>query len=163
MAGMGGGAAYQMLTVPQDAISENARNSAGIKAQNMRQQKQLNADKAKEDAAAKDKAYKDTDLPEESFKSTVTGFDNLDDINRDFANKGIDEYTKTGTLAREAFDKGDKKNYQNLLNKQKKIKSSFDNHSNDQAALSKLNEAYMKLDSEGKISPVDSEWEQIMD
>jgi hypothetical protein len=98
-----------------------------------------------------------------TFKAVVTGLDNLDDINRDFANTGLSEYQKAGYEAREAFDKGDKKNYQLLLNKQKKIKNSFENHSNDQTQMAELNKAYMKLDSEGKISPVDSEWEKVMD
>ena len=163
MAGMGGGAAYQMLRVPEDDIGENARNFANISAQNMRQQKQLNADKEAAQAKARDEAYTATDLGDEDFKAVVTGLDNLDDINRDFANTGIDEYQKAGYEAREAFDKGDKKTYQQLLNKQKKIKSSFENHSNDQAMIAELNKNYMKLDSEGKISPVDYEWEQIMD
>ncbi len=163
MAGMGGGAAYQMLRVPEDDIGENARNFANISAQNMRQQKQLNADKEAAQAKARDEAYTATDLGDEDFKVVVTGLDNLDDINRDFANTGVSEYQKAGYEAREAFDRGDKKAYQLLLNKQKKIKTSFENHSNDQTLMAELNKTYMKLDSEGKISPVDSEWEKVMD
>jgi uncharacterized protein YqfA (UPF0365 family) len=67
MAGMGGGAAYQMLRVPEDEIGENARNFANIAAQNMRQQKQLNADKEAAQAKARDEAYKATDSGEEDF------------------------------------------------------------------------------------------------
>ena len=163
MAGVGGGAAYIRLQVPKDDISANARNFAGIEAANARHQAGINEGKRKDAEAAKKKAYADTELPDDAFKNDVTGFDNIDDINRDFASSGVDLYIDLGRQAREAYDKGDNATYRNLVQKQKKILNSFDNHTNDQKMLGKLNADYMKLDTEGKISPVDEEWEKVMD
>lgn len=162
----GGGAAYQRLTVPKDDISANARNAANISAANMRQQKALNAQKEAADKIKKERAnvlaYKQTKLPDDAFKTTVTGFDSRDDIARHFAGKSIEGFTNEGRLAREAQAKGDYKAYNNHVENQQKILSQFDNFVSNEKYLSEINKHWVDLSREGKVSPVDEEYEQVM-
>ena len=155
-----GAAAYQQLEVPQDAISENARHAASLAAANARQQKALNAQKAKEDKADKDKAFKATELPDDAFRTKVTGFGGRDDNLRDFSSTSIDRYTELGEQAREAFGKDDAE-YNSLLAQQQKVLQSFDNINEDEQKLTGIFKNYKDLADADRISPVEDEWDDF--
>ena len=156
-------AAGKQLQVPKDNIDQGLQYWGGIAARENAEAKKAEALKKKEDAAARNKAFKDTELKDDAFKTTVTGFDSRDDVVRNFASTAIEGYTNIGVKAREAYDKGDYKSYKSFLDEQQKVLSQFKNLTNNEEHLAKVNENYVKLANEGKISPVDNEWEGLME
>lgn len=99
----GGGAAFQKLTVPKDDISANARHFGAIAAQNMRQMRQINADKEKakvlkEDADKKaiDDKYK---IDIDNYNISDAGFDDENGANQALSRE---VYTRGNELTREA-------------------------------------------------------------
>lgn len=163
MTRVSGAAAYQRLQRIDNQISQNANAAADRAAANMRQKRALNAQKAKDDEAARGKAYDETNMPDDAFKTTITGFDSRDDVARSFATKATEGYTNAGRLAREAYDKGDQTEYRRQLDNQKKILSQFKNFTNNEGHLAELNKQWVTMGKEGKISPVDDRWEQFME
>lgn len=163
MTAVSGAAAYQQLRVPQDSIDNNNSQAANRAAQKGNQQRALNAQQAKDNAKAKAKALDETKLPDDAFKTTITGFDSRDDVARSFATKSTDGYTNAGRLAREAYERGDQAEYRRQLDNQKKIMSQFKNFTNNEGHLAELNKQWVTMGKEGKISPVDDKWEQFME
>lgn len=161
-----GAAAYQRLTVPKDDISANARHAASVSAGNMRQQKALNArDKNQKEQLTRErkaKAAAQTALGEDDFKTTVTGFDSRDDIARKYAMDSINDFIKVGREAREASARGDDKTYQDRVATQQKILTQFNNFTNNEEHLKEISKHWSDLEREGKISPVDSEYREVM-
>jgi hypothetical protein len=157
-----GAAAYKQLQVPQDNINQGLQYWGGIAAKQGAEARARNEKRRLAEDAAKQKAYSAADLPDDAFKTKVTGFDTRDDIVRNFASTAIDGYVNLGEEARAAYDRGDYKSYRSTLDKQQKLLSQFENLTNNEEHLAKINQEYVKLELEGKISPVDKEWRQLM-
>jgi hypothetical protein len=168
MATTGGGAAYQRLEVqrlevPKDGIGQAMQYWGGIQAQRRADQEEAAAKKKAAEDVARKEAYKATRVPDDAFRTMVTGFDNRDDIARNFASKAMEGYTKSANLAREAWDRGDKAEYQRYLDNMDKTLGEFDNFTNNEEHLKGIAENYATLAREGKLNPVDEEYEQFME
>jgi hypothetical protein len=135
----------------------------GIQAQRRADQEEAAAKKKAAEDEARKEAYKATRVPDDAFRTKVTGFDNRDDIARNFATKAMEGYTNSANLAREAWDRGDKAEYQRYLDNMDKTLGEFDNFTNNEKHLAEIATNYATLAGDGKLNPVDEEYEQFME
>lgn len=157
-----GAAAFQQLQTSGQPVQRALENVTAVAEQRGREKRQEKAAQEKAYQKERTTAFDKLNIADDDFQFKVSGFDSRDDVVRDFAAKSVDQFTKLGDKAREAFDSGDLKSYQKYSNLQQKLKSNFTNFTQGEEALTKIHDNYMKLANEGKISPVDEEYEGLM-
>lgn len=157
-----GGSAYTRLRRIDDGMSQSLQYWGGLAAQ-----KKLHDDaRAEREQVRKQEALDSDlsalDLAPDDFQTTVTGFDTRDDIMRDYATHNTDEYLKWAKIGRDARLRNDDKTYRQAVAMQQRLKSNFKNIANSEPALKELHDNFMTMAQEGKISPVDEEYEGVM-
>lgn len=160
--GAGGAAAFQQLRAPQDSIGVALRD---ISATAERRTARREAREEREGVRLEKErttAFDKLDIADDDFKFKVTGFDSRDDVIRDYATKSVEQFTEIGDQAKIAFDAGNIKEYNNLLGKQRKIKSNFIDIKAGEEALIKIEAKYRDIANKGDMSPVDEEYEGVM-
>lgn len=158
-----GASAYTRLEKPDDSISQGLQfwgQMASTEQENekLRQEREsVRKEKADADFAS---AYGSL----EEFKQKVTGFDTYDEIGSDYTNKIRDEYINQYKIAQKARESGNKQELINAEMRMKKLKGTFSQVGDINTNLAKLNEDYVKMAQEGKISGVDADnWEAQME
>lgn len=157
MATQGGGAAYQRLQPLQDSLNQ------GLQYWGAQIGQRAGEERARKDAqdAARAKAKEDWEtkwgLSSEDFINQYTGFTSYDEFAKDGANYMRDAYVQASREGSQALESGDLEARRNAELKMSKIKNNFNNFKAGQESFAKLFQDYQKLDSEGKISGVDSQ------
>ena len=163
MTKVGGGAAYSKLRDLDNSVSQGLQfwgqqEATRQENEKLRQERELvRKEKADADFAS---AYGSI----EEFKQKVTGFDTYDEIGADYTNKIRDEYINQYKIAQKARESGNKQELINAEMRMKKLKGTFSQVGDINTNLAKLNESYVKMAQEGKISGVDADnWEAQME
>ena len=155
------GAGYRELKRVGNYIAPNVSKAADRLAANARQQKSLNAaEKARQDKRLDD-ALKEADVDTEALQSKVTGFQNRDDVARDYATTATERSMKYAQLAREAATSGDWKTHRAYIDRMNRIKGDFKNAVNDEKFLGDLFSQHQKSFLDGKID--DDDWLDFME
>ena len=161
MAKVTAGAGYKELKRVGNYIEPNVNKAADRIAANARQQKQLNAvEKARQDKRL-DEALREADVDTEALQSKVTGFQNRDDVARDYATTATERSMEYAEMAREAASNGDWKTHRANIDKMNRIKGDFKNAVNDEKFLGELFADHQKGFLDGKID--DDDWLDFME
>ena len=157
-------AAFLRLQKPDNQISTGLQYWGGLKAQRGAE------DRARQEreGVRKNKEIGDWEgkwsLKEGDFANQYTGFNNYDDVARDFSTHAIDKYVKYQREARQALESGDLMKKRELEGKLMKVKNSFKEFSKGQKAYGELNTKYVEGAQNGSISGVDAgSWEAVME
>ena len=138
----GGGAAYQRLTVPQDAISENARHFGGIAAQNMRQMRALNAEKQVRQEEADKEISEKYQIDPSKYNITDAGYDDENQANIALSREIVQRDTAMMREAKELAMAGKTDEAQVLYDEVKMNQLSFKNEQ-ELSATQKANFDFM--------------------
>jgi len=123
MAKVSGGAAYQRLQVPKDGISQ-AMQFWGTKIGEQQQRKKL-GDQAVQEAEKKRRAKMLEGLPDTNLTAVMMNQKSADHVNRNFAIMQTNKAKEYERLAREAWDRGDDKEYYRYSGLANQVVSSF--------------------------------------
>ena len=159
----GGGSAYVRLEKPDNSISQGLQ-FWGQQAAQERQNNKLLKEREQIRQDEKEKEFDKNFGGLEEFKAKVTGFDTYDQIGADYTTKVRDEYVNEYHRASEALRTGNYQERKDAEMRMRTMKGTFAQIGDINTTLAKLNESYVKMAQEGKISGVDADnWEAQME
>ena len=159
----GGGSAYVKLEKPDNSISQGLQ-FWGQMASKEREDNKLRKEREQIRQDEKEKEFDKNFGGLEEFRTKVTGFDTYDQIGADYTTKVRDEYVKEYTRASEALRTGNYQERKDAEMRMRTLKGTFSQIGDINTTLAKLNESYVKMAQEGKISGVDADsWEAEME
>ena len=159
----GGGSAYVRLEKPDNSISQGLQ-FWGQQAAQERQNNKLLKEREQIRQDEKEKEFDKNFGGLEEFRTKVTGFDTYDQIGADYTTKVRDEYVNEYNRASEALRTGNYQERKDAEMRMRTLKGTFAQIGDINTTLAKLNESYVKMAQEGKISGVDADnWEAQME
>lgn len=157
-----GGAAYKQLREQDDGISQGLQFWGQMQNKD-NQDKRLAKERAGIRLDEKNKEF-DKDFGDISeLQLKISGFDTMDQVGADYTTTTLNNYFEQTKLAKEAIKNGDVAKADEAKMKMKRLKGSFKQVAEVTDKFKELNEQFVKLGSEGKISGVDKDnWEATM-
>ena len=156
MAKVSAGAGYKELKRVGNYVAPQVNAGADRLAANVRQQKELNAaEKARADKQIYD-ASEGVVVDIETLQAKATGFQNRDDLARDYAIVAVKRSEEYAEKAREAASRQDWTAMNNYKGKINRIKGDFKNTVNDEEILKKSMDKYRESWQNGEVD--DEDW-----
>ena len=167
MANIGGGAAYSQLQPLRNDIAQTFQQWNAIEAQKAADE----AQRAHQDKLVKEKRKYDErqelkkglELPDDAFIAKTTQFQKIDDVYFDAAEKAGERYAENEDAIMQAFDKGEMGEVKRLKNINRRLLTNMELIKEYSELGASTYSNIIKLDNEGKVSPVGKDWVETID